>query len=1052
MMRRGPLRPVVAIAGVAFLVASAVVLVSGTARPAAAGPVAHAGAASVDATWHVGASAGQYAGEEPGVMTHDGGFDPHAHALSSRPTYGIESGDSVRALVVEGANGKRHALVTNDHYLPQDLVNRRVAQLIATYAPGAGITRENLTVSASHSHSSPYYSTPSWGAWTFQDVFDIRYFEFIADRMARAVATAASSMKPVQMGAATVPLDDLKRHSYGPARADDGTPAGFPQNDNDRFLQVLRFDDISNPADPKLLATWVVLGLHPEMLDGNDLHSGEYVGQLLRIVDRERGGVTLFSQDDTGTSETSRDAQADAPEERWELSHKEYGQIRRAGRRAADAVESGLDDISASAVGLPAATSTQVLQPEADFPVLVKDLRFAPPGARLYPTVSSCRSEQAFDGRPGVPLVGLPTCRYDVGDVTIQGVDLLPPELRPNVTYDLLRQAGVPVQDNIGAPSYTGLEETLQVHMQAIRYGDVAITVCPCEQFTDQARNIRSRLDTTPGNFWSGFDWTANPSQPGFVAGANHRNDVLGGCTQQPDTTWRCANPSNPAEPITDLAFRRMKAQIWNDARGWDSPEHFADAENDPPDPDDILGNYTREELDAFMAPPRNPGGRMIVTVGMTNDYWGYIVTYREFQQGDHYRKALTGLGPHSSDFFATRLSRMAAELFGGPAVTLDAKDMAYEGEGAVEEARATTIGNAASTYVPLYEKLQPPDGGTAAITTQPAASVPRMSVAKLSWTGGSNYVDSPKPVVERCVSGAGATCTAWEPYGDRTAEVHQRVDLPKAPDLPLYAAGQFPWRWTAVFEPHDSDIVLPDLQGVRRTQTPAGTYRFVVDGNRRGLAGAVVPYHLESTPFEVTPWEGITVSDLRAEADGSVSFAVGPDYPYPAGASNTSPADDAPAIDLPDTWSDGTFGFMHGRDPGDDVKTYPGGDVEAFCFHCSFQPWADTSVVDSAVVTVQRADGARQAPATWDPEARRFRTAPGSVGAGGTAVVAAGGVVDTYGERNGTPSSAVDGIGPFDDTTPVVPEVAMPVALVVAAGLLLVLLVGRRRRALLGR
>ena len=40
----------------------------------------------------------------------------------------------------------------------------------------------------------------------------------------------------------------------------------------------------------------------------------------------------------------------------------------------------------------------------------------------------------------------------------------------------------------------------------------------------------------------------------------------------------------------------------------------------------------------------------------MANDYNGYIATYREYQRGDHYRKALTGWGPHSSDYMATRL------------------------------------------------------------------------------------------------------------------------------------------------------------------------------------------------------------------------------------------------------------------------------------------------------------------------------------------------------------------------------------------------------------
>ena len=43
----------------------------------------------------------------------------------------------------------------------------------------------------------------------------------------------------------------------------------------------------------------------------------------------------------------------------------------------------------------------------------------------------------------------------------------------------------------------------------------------------------------------------------------------------------------------------------------------------------------------------------------MANDYNGYIASYREFQRGDHYRKALTAWGPHSSDYMASRLVNM---------------------------------------------------------------------------------------------------------------------------------------------------------------------------------------------------------------------------------------------------------------------------------------------------------------------------------------------------------------------------------------------------------
>ena len=39
-------------------------------------------------------------------------------------------------------------------------------------------------------------------------------------------------------------------------------------------------------------------------------------------------------------------------------------------------------------------------------------------------------------------------------------------------------------------------------------------------------------------------------------------------------------------------------------------------------------------------------GYKLTVPISMANDYNGYIATYREYQRGDHYRKALTGVGP----------------------------------------------------------------------------------------------------------------------------------------------------------------------------------------------------------------------------------------------------------------------------------------------------------------------------------------------------------------------------------------------------------------------
>src|SRR4051794_17109464 len=93
---------------------------------AADGPV-KAGAGVVDGPYHVGNSAGQYA------STRDGGYgdvDPHLQSVKNQASYGVQSRESVRALVVKGADGNLIALVSDDHYIPQDALWRRTAQIL----------------------------------------------------------------------------------------------------------------------------------------------------------------------------------------------------------------------------------------------------------------------------------------------------------------------------------------------------------------------------------------------------------------------------------------------------------------------------------------------------------------------------------------------------------------------------------------------------------------------------------------------------------------------------------------------------------------------------------------------------------------------------------------------------------------------------------------------------------------------------------------------------------------------------------------------------------
>ena len=82
---------------------------------------------------------------------------------------------------------------------------------------GSGVTRANLTIASTHDHSSPYYSSTSWGAWAFQDVYDVRFFDYYAEAHGRAVERAARNLKPVRVGASVSTVRQDPPPLLGPA-------------------------------------------------------------------------------------------------------------------------------------------------------------------------------------------------------------------------------------------------------------------------------------------------------------------------------------------------------------------------------------------------------------------------------------------------------------------------------------------------------------------------------------------------------------------------------------------------------------------------------------------------------------------------------------------------------------------------------------------------------------------------------------------------------------------------------------------------------------------
>ena len=923
------LRRIVSISLISALTAAILVApAQAQSAPSEQAGVVRAGYGEADATWNVGAGAGQHADKSPDQanLVAGGEVDPHSNSVTQKDSYGVQSRLSYRAIVVEDAEGDQTVFVKSDNYLAQDYLARRAGQILA--AEGSSISYDEIFHMASHNHSSPYYTSPSWGVFVFQDVFDMRAFEYHARQMAAAIMEAEKGMVPARMGATTVTHRLFKGMVQKKNIADDGTPRGYPDDFGDMGLSILRFDSLEDPSDPQPLATMINWGQHPEGLSGHDLITGDYIAPLERLVERATGAPLVFGQGDVGSAEGGPGRPELVPDgipKQWYYAGFAQGE-RGAFLLAEDVIE-GWEAIGAGDATVPF---------ESDFDVEAGNAFIPGPVSHPYPSVSNCRTETTVEGSPGAPVAGFPDCERGG-----QKPD------RNNMLWESLKQQGIPVPDNYDAPSFTGVQENMRLHLQAFKVGEVLLASCACEAQVDLILNLESRADEQQNNLWDGYDWTEKL-----------------GCTQASEGgDWTCRNvqPGQPDITFSDARYRRMKAQIHNDAAGWDAPENAVAANSEPTDPAKIWGNFTKEEL------PEDLGYKLPIGVGHATDYNGYTVSYREYMSHDEYRKALTPYGPHTADYMVTRLVRLAGELNGGPALEPEPLDLLAQVDEARQVALSTALGATTSAAYDAWRATLPNDVGPAVALTEPE-SIQRFDGTEFSWRGGSNAVDNPTVRVERLVDGE------WTSFADQTGEVQTRLDFPKGANgvFDTYTGAE-EWVWTANFEAFDA---FPRQIG----STPTGTYRFVVDGAIR-QNNADTPYHLASQPFEVTPWDGIKVTDARSEA-GRVSFAVAdPTYPMTYASS---------------------FDYIGVEMMKDKVG-------QPFCTSCSFRPWATGATIAEVRVTIERKNGTmEQVDATQGADGRW--SAPTTLYVGDRAYVAPGDAIDSYGEINGERSAVVDG------------------------------------------
>jgi hypothetical protein len=308
----------------------------------------------------------------------------------------------------------------------------------------------------------------------------------------------------------------------------------------------------------------------------------------------------------------------------------------------------------------------------------------------------------------------------------------------------------------------------------------------------------------------------------------------------------------------------------------------------------------------------------------------------------------------------ATNLVGMAANLLCGTPVPTQPTDPIATADEQRQNAEAGVLGHLASLYYTGWNAQVPNSAGPARAIAQPW-DVQRFDVTQFRWVGGDNWTDDPTATVQRLVNGQ------WQSFADQSGEVQVFLDQPVdvAHGAVANRRGLQQWNWRASFEAFDS-YPRADVPG---GQIPDGTYRFVVDGRIR-TGGDAHSYRVTSAPFTVSPWRGISVSDVQRSGT-QLSFVVDDTYPRLPSAAHRSGirwyADD----------QGGTAGHS------------------IICKTCSFRPWATHGDVVSVAVNA----GGTTVQAAYDNASGRWVA---TVPTGTTVTVLAGGITDAFGETNG--------------------------------------------------
>jgi neutral ceramidase len=246
------------------VVLGAVLFAAGIA-PAAQAADYEVGVGKADLSWHVGAE------------------EPQSSALTFR---GLHSRVWAKAIVVKPPGEKPFAFVRTDTLLITGDLYEGVASRVAR---STGLGPERLLLAATHTHTANNGLYPHAVHSALYKSFDPREREFLADRIAEAIAAAFESARPAELaaGAGSLSFTDFNRR-YTEQEAQKRPPYANDPQRVDPEVGVLRFDDAKTG---KPIAVVMNHGVHPVVTIDEPLLSSDLVGFAERELEHALPGA-----------------------------------------------------------------------------------------------------------------------------------------------------------------------------------------------------------------------------------------------------------------------------------------------------------------------------------------------------------------------------------------------------------------------------------------------------------------------------------------------------------------------------------------------------------------------------------------------------------------------------------------------------------------------------------------------------------------------------------------------------------------------------------------